>query len=469
MKIITRILIIAVLIATQIGHAQSGQSYFINYQGIARDASGDILTEEAITIEIELRFGAPTVSSSYSETHSITTDAGGVFNLKIGDGTTTLGDYDTLEWGGLASYVNVSLNGTEIGTTEIHAVPYAISAGNQFWYLADGEDDISYEYGNVGIGTYEPEVDLHVAGDLLVQSNEGSLRIGYPNNGDQWRLATLNSGEDLLFQSKVSGVTNSNTRFILKQNGHVGIGNTNPDEELVIGDNFGVGWGVPAATIGNTIGGGLLVGNTTTNFRFDAVSGFDRTRLIASDASGYGLGIIEMRTRQLNIGTEPGFSANPYSVRIEQSSNYGLQLINQNDANNNWEFYVANTTLQLFANGSYVGNFDATSGNYSATSDRRLKTNINTAQNVLDKVAQLDAKTYNYKTNLNKQFIGFIAQEVQEQFPELVTETINREGGKESTFMVDYNQLTVVALKAIQEQQQIIETLKARIEVLENK
>ncbi|WP_418636572.1 tail fiber domain-containing protein [Winogradskyella sp.] len=462
-------LISALFLATQFINAQASQSHFINYQGVARDAEGDILADQDIALEIELRFGAPNISSLYTETHNVTTDAGGVFNLRIGDGTTTFGDYDTLEWGNLAPYINVSLNGTEIGTTEMHAVPYALSSGNQYWFPAEGVDDIAYEYGNVGIGTDEPEADLHVDGDLLVQSNSGKFKIGYPGDGNQWHFSTLNGGEDLLFQSRASGSATVGNRFTLKQNGHVGIGNTNPDEELVIGDNLGAGWAIPAATIGNATGGGLQVGNPTTNLKLSSSSTFGYSRIRASDATGVGEGIIEMRTRQLNIGTAPGVGDNAYAVRIVQPSIFGLQLVNGTDATKNWELFGSNSgNLNLYSGAGLVGNFNENSGNYSATSDRRLKTNINPAQNVLNKVTQLDAKSYNYKTNLKKQFIGFIAQDIQEQFPEVVSEIADREGKNESTLMVDYNQLTVIALKAIKEQQQTIETLKARIKILEN-
>jgi hypothetical protein len=56
--------------------------------------------------------------------------------------------------------------------------------------------------GNVGIGIDEPEMKLHVGGDLFVQTNLGKLIIGFPNNGNQWQFSTRGSGADLQIQSK---------------------------------------------------------------------------------------------------------------------------------------------------------------------------------------------------------------------------------------------------------------------------
>ena len=87
---------------------------------------------------------------------------------------------------------------------------------------------------------------------------------------------------------------------------------------------------------------------------------------------------------------------------------------------------------------------------------------------VLDKLDELEVYQYNYKTNPSRTYNGVIAQEVAEIFPEIVNNKPSREG-EESVYLVDYSQLTAIALKAIKEQQQIIKDLKKRIEVLEKK
>ncbi|MDN3491916.1 tail fiber domain-containing protein [Winogradskyella bathintestinalis] len=115
------------------GYAQNPPSNFINYQGVASDASGEVISETAIALQIALKFGSETATASYIENHNPTTDANGVFSIQIGNGTLVSGAYDVSNFGVEASYITVSLNGVEIGTTELNAVPYALSSGDAQW------------------------------------------------------------------------------------------------------------------------------------------------------------------------------------------------------------------------------------------------------------------------------------------------------------------------------------------------
>lgn len=257
--------------------------------------------------------------------------------------------------------------------------------------------------------------------------------------------------------------------------GSIGINNPNPDEELVIGDNLGSGWTIPAATISNSTGGAIEVGTPSINFSASASNVFNRTRLIATDANGYGHGLIEMRTRQLNIGVIPGVNSDrTYPLRVVQNTsstggNFGIMLINGDEADYNWELFTSSISgnLALYSNHNLRGRFDATSGNYSATSDARLKTNIRDIGKVLPFLNQLSAKKYAYRSQTNKDYHGFLAQDVQKIFPEIVSEVESREEDQTTTLLVDYSQLTVLAIAAIKEQQSIIEEQAQKIESLE--
>jgi len=127
--------------------AQTTQKNFINYQGVARNADNEIMAGEAMTTGIELRFGGANSVALYVEDHTITTDANGVFSLKIGDGNPQSGDFNTLPWGNLATYVTVLMNGELVGTTEMMAVPYAISSGD-----ADDQSATEVPYNNATSG-----------------------------------------------------------------------------------------------------------------------------------------------------------------------------------------------------------------------------------------------------------------------------------------------------------------------------
>ncbi|WP_299224007.1 hypothetical protein [uncultured Aquimarina sp.] len=185
-KIISNFLILSALLFSTLLSAQSIQKNFINYQGVARNASGDILVDESINIQIALKFGAPDVAARYVENHTITTSANGVFGLLIGDGVPVTGDFNTLQWGIVASYVTVSLNGAEIGTNELMAVPYAITSGDTRWF-SNGDDIENMNSGNVGIDR-TPTAKLDVNGDLKLENgtsvNEISIDGTFADNSN---------------------------------------------------------------------------------------------------------------------------------------------------------------------------------------------------------------------------------------------------------------------------------------------
>ncbi len=93
--------------------------------------------------------------------------------------------------------------------------------------------------------------------------------------------------------------------------------------------------------------------------------------------------------------------------------------------------------------------------NVTAYSDERLKDNIETIENGLDKVEQLRGVTY---TRDEKENIGVIAQEVEKILPEIVL-TADDEMGTKS---VDYSRLTAVLIEAVKD-------LSARVKKLEDK
>ncbi len=154
--------------------------------------------------------------------------------------------------------------------------------------------------------------------------------------------------------------------------------------------------------------------------------------------------------------------------------NNGAAALTINDRGFNWRNFRNNAGAcaeQLLMTLSGAGNLTIAGTNY-LTSDVRLKNNIeNMNINALDKVMQLVPKTYykvnatleqgNHVFNYDKEYaiedFGFIAQEVYEVFPELVYKP--KDETKE-LWAVDYARLSVFLTKAIQQQQQTIETLQ---------
>ena len=96
-------------------------------------------------------------------------------------------------------------------------------------------------------------------------------------------------------------------------------------------------------------------------------------------------------------------------------------------------------------------------------SDKQLKENIADLSPQLAKIMALRPVEFDYiESEGGGHQIGFIAQEVQQVYPDLIGE---REGGMLT--LTDLNKNDARLIKAIQEQQTIINDLKSRIETLE--
>ena len=144
-----------------------------------------------------------------------------------------------------------------------------------------------------------------------------------------------------------------------------------------------------------------------------------------------------------------------------------------NDVNNQWlfqalhggnsfMFYAGSTRLTANSAGcSITGSLTAT-GNVTAYSDARLKTNVKTIDNALDIVDQLRGVSFDWKES-GEHSISVIAQEVEEVLPELVldAEHIDQETEEETTVKtVDYGKMVGVLINAIKELRAEVEELK---------
>ena len=103
------------------------------------------------------------------------------------------------------------------------------------------------------------------------------------------------------------------------------------------------------------------------------------------------------------------------------------------------------------------------SGDVTANSDIKLKKNINTIDNALDKVLNLRGVEFDYIAN-DKHSIGVIAQEVEEVLPDLIHTDENTD-----TKSVAYGNLTAVLIEAVKELKKENDALSARIKSLEDR
>lgn len=159
----------------------------------------------------------------------------------------------------------------------------------------------------------------------------------------------------------------------------------------------------------------------------------------------------------------------------------GAAALTATDRGFNWRNFnlVAGNSVEnslMVLNG--LGNLTISGTNYF-TSDRRLKTGVKAFENnALAKVMKLQPSTYEkhssgfdaggnlviHTADEAVSDFGFIAQDVYEVFPELVSKPKNE---SKELWAVDYARLSVILTKAMQEQQQVIESQEQRIQKLE--
>jgi hypothetical protein len=134
---------------------------------------------------------------------------------------------------------------------------------------------------------------------------------------------------------------------------------------------------------------------------------------------------------------------------------------------------------------SFYGNGVVLAAGGFSTSDSRLKDIVQhgLGTGVLDKVCALQAKKYTWKDNTlqrrnnERVQIGFIAQDVQVDFPDVVSEdfngkitgindeTLNEQLG--STLSIDYGKFVPILVEALKEAKERIETLETKVAALE--
>ena len=186
--------------------------------------------------------------------------------------------------------------------------------------------------------------------------------------------------------------------------------------------------------------------------------GYDYDFRVESDSNANML-FVDAGLNTVQVGTTLTFGG-PMNVEAggigmgESGASGYYRRIYWNAANNEMRFWNGTNEARISSGGSFV---DA--------SDESLKKDIADIDYGIDTVKSLQPRKYKMKDTGAEQ-VGFIAQEMEAQVPEVVSTGIAPNGDEQKG--ISYGQLTAVLTKALQEQQTIIETLEARITALEN-
>lgn len=227
MKTLTTYLLTLMVSALAASHLYAQAPNALNYQAVMRDASGAVAANEAATLRFTIHSASASGPVTYEETHATTTTDQGLITLHIGRGTVVSGDFSAIDWGGDSHWLEVELNGINLGTTQFLSVPYALHARTvEIDAVDDADADPANEIQTMsktgstvtlsnGGGSYTDEVndaDADASNELQTLSRAGST-ITLSNGGGDVSVddADPNPANELQMISKTgSTVTLSN-------------------------------------------------------------------------------------------------------------------------------------------------------------------------------------------------------------------------------------------------------------------
>lgn len=124
------------MLAMQLVYGQAPGLF--NYQGVARNAVGNVIQNKAITLRLSIRNGTATGPVVYAETRELTTNAVGLFNVLVGSpgASNVTGTIQGVDWATGDKFVQVEIDPAggsafiNVGTSQLASVPYALFAAN---------------------------------------------------------------------------------------------------------------------------------------------------------------------------------------------------------------------------------------------------------------------------------------------------------------------------------------------------
>jgi hypothetical protein len=467
------------------------------YQSIARNSSGEILQNIAVSLQISIRDISPTGTIVFQETHLVTTNDFGLFSVSIGNGTVVSGTIASIDWATGSKYIEIEgdlsggTNYESFGTSELLSVPYALYAntagvplmpngtdvGNtSFWNGSSWSLD-NYNIYNagqqVGIGTNSPVQKLHVNGNinipldssyminnrkvlwvngtanLFVGINAGaSNSIGFSNSFLGYNSGATNSvGSQNTFLGAETGSANLDGMMNSFMGRRAGFLNTNGNENTFIGAYAGQSntEGQHNSFLGVTAGTSNTLGEENTflgahSGYFNVIGNFNS---FVGNFSG-----VTNTTGSYN--TIVGFQADVQSSNLTNASAFGYGAI----VNSSNSVIIGNTSVTSI--GGQVG--------WSTFSDKRLKTNIEDFTLGLNFIQQLNPVQYEYKADGQKSIVyaGLIAQDVEKILDKsgLEFSGLVKPKNEADYYSIRYGEFVIPLINAVQEQQLQIDDLK---------
>jgi hypothetical protein len=186
-----------------------------NYQSVVRDAAGELVVNQEISIQLSILEGTETSTPIYTETHSIESNSYGMISLKVGEGNPSGSAFSDINWTSEAKFIKVeaditgNTNFVHIGTSELMSVPFA---------------------------TYAKGADVSVFADSSRISNN-SMYSSVSDYSDSTRVANSSVYSDTSVYS--NNAVNSDTALVAMSLGSSKVYSTNNDTLFVVKDYLG--------------------------------------------------------------------------------------------------------------------------------------------------------------------------------------------------------------------------------------
>lgn len=388
---------------------------------------------------------------------------GNISTAKLADNAVTSAKIDTniaiagdlTVQGGQINTGNTSGDHSEFGTDGSgHTFIDASTSGGNLFLQAGGSTKVTMNStGLLGIGTTSPSQTLETVGNIFINAPSGNpdLTIKTAGTGNNPFVA-YRAGDNVVFDNML--VASASTDYwrvgygasgsvasewlAVTAEGKVGIRDTTPDAILKV----------------NSSGGG-------SELAFKVADASDNS---VFEVQGGGTAVFQYGRVGIGITTP---SDNSTGALYVKGNEHVVSIRNQSTTNAGERVSID----FLDHNGTRRGYISVdTSGTlFSTSSDYRLKNVIEPVENGIERINKLNPVKFAW-IETGKEEEGFIAHEVDEIFNDAVggeKDAIKEDGSIDAQTM-DYGRITPLLVKAIQEQQTIIDDLKARIEALES-
>ena len=363
--------------------------------------------------------------------------------------------------------------------------------GLNLLFNASGSEGMRLTSTGLGIGTSSPGAKLDVAGGIQANSVKVGTTQAIITSGMWYQSGTA----QLKFSPPAGGFgwnRNANDAEImaLTDSGNLGLGVTpsawGSGYKAIQIANYAAFAQRPAGTgdlilswnafntSGTTSGSGYVYKNTGDVASSYEQNGAHRWYIAPSGTAGNAISFTQAMTLDasgnLLVGQTSITASLGQSVQITNGSSLGQYAAGSGSASQTYTFGRDNVSTGNFVftyNGAVISSINPSTGVYTPLSDIRVKKNVMPLQYGLNEILQLSPVIYNMASekDSDKKHIGLIAQQVKSVLDEAVDDLIDPE---KQMYGLDKSVLVPVLVKAIQEQQAIIQTLTARVASLES-